>query len=771
MPEQRFDEDIARLLKTVAEHFNNEDKTTRERQVRNCRKLKLYWNNFSMTYWSETAHDYRIWGREAAALDGDQDYYDKPVNVFRAFLETIIAALSIQIPAIHCVPDDADNPNDLSTASAGDKIAELIYKHNNVIFIWLQALYIWSTEGLIAGYTYTKEDEKYGTYQIPKYKDEEVESYVCPNCGVRLPDDVMSDAILNAFQPDISDAELAEGIKAEGPVCTECGQLLDPNLQKTKLVVPKFIGMTTKPKSRVCLEVYGNLYVKIANYAKKQEDTPYLIHSCETHYSGPLSKYKRLRDEKKIAKGGGFPGDPYEQTARLNTQYAGDMPDENVTVTTAWLRPQAFEILEDNQYEKLMKEFPIGAKVVMVNEIVADYESEALDDAWTLTKNPLSDYLNHNPSGELLTNIQDILNDLISLTLQTIEHGIAQTFADPAVVDFNAQRQIEAMPGTLSPTKPTAGTRNIGESFFSVKQANLSPEVFTFYNILQELGQFVSGALPSIFGGQLGSGSSRTAQEYETSKNMALQRLQTPWKMLTVWWKEMFGKAIPAYMKEVKEDERYVKKDKLGNFVNTYIRKAELDGKIGDIELEPDDKMPVTDEQMADMVMQLMNLNNQQVMTALMDPENLPYLRKAIKMPQFKLPGEDDRMKQYEEISQLINESPNVRPPSPEEIQQAQTTMQELQPQYQSSVQIDPDIDNHGIEASICRTWLISPAGRLAKIENPEGYMNIMLHMKEHLQQIQNQMMGQALPAIPTQTTSAPAENTSGANNARPATV
>src|SRR5207244_9792268 len=152
----------------------------------------------------------------------------------------------------------------------------------------------------------------------------------------------------------------------------------------------------------------------------------------------------------------------------------------------------------------------------------------------------------------------------------------------------------EAMHGTLSPTKQQGGARSIGDSFYSVKQASLSPEVFNFYKIIQELGQFVSGALPSIFGGQLGSGSSRTAQEYTTSRSMALQRLQTPWKMLTIWWKEIFSKAIPLYMKLVKEDERFAQKDKLGNFVNTYIRKAELDGKIGDIELEPDEKLPIT---------------------------------------------------------------------------------------------------------------------------------------------------------------------------------
>src|SRR4029077_6115185 len=129
----QLDDHICSLLKTVVDHFDKEDRVTRERQIRHWRRQKLYWNNFSQIYWSEVAHDYRIYGRDTTfGADTDQDYYDRPINVYRAFLETIIAALSVQIPAITCVPDDADNPLDLSTAKAGDKISELIYKHNNV---------------------------------------------------------------------------------------------------------------------------------------------------------------------------------------------------------------------------------------------------------------------------------------------------------------------------------------------------------------------------------------------------------------------------------------------------------------------------------------------------------------------------------------------------------------------------------------------------------------------------------------------------------------
>lgn len=744
-----LESDICDLLQSVTEYFTEEDRSTRERQLRHMRRLKLYWNNFSQIYWSEKANDYKIFSRDINSQDTDQDYYDKPVNVFKAFLETIIAALSIQIPAVSCVPDDADSPLDISTAKAGDKISELIYKHNDVIFVWLHALYIYCTEIIIAAHHYPKADESYGTYDKPKMGEEEVEGYVCPTCGTKQPDELFSEEELAKFNPDDEDAELNAEIQEHGPVCIECGIQLDKNLQKSKLMIPKLIGVTKEPKTRICIETYGGLYVKVANYAKDQAGTPYLIFCQEIHFSTALEMYPTLWE--KIPQGGwntSGPDDPYEQYGRLNTQYRGEYPEGNVTIKKAWLRPCAFNILPEEDSKRLHKKFPNGAKVVMINNVCVDFENESLDDNWTLTQNPMADYLTHEPLGELLTNIQDIVNDLISLTLQTIEHGMGQTFADPAVVNFNAQRQIEAQPGTLSPTKPVPGAKNISDSFHTLQTASLSPEVFSFYKIIQELGQFVSGALPSIFGGGQGAGSSRTASEYAMSKGMAMQRLQTPYRMLTIWWKKIFGKVIPMYMKNMVEDERMVEKNDMGKFVNVFLRKAEMDGKIGSIELESDDKLPITDEQQADIIMQLMNLNNEEVTSALMDPENLPYISKIIKIPSFRLPGQEDRQKQYEEIDELINAAPiPIDPQSQALYEQAKATghPDAVQPQEQPSVEVDPDVDNHQVEAAICKSWLIGPAGRLAKVENPNGYKNVLLHMKAHLTIVAQQMQVQQL--------------------------
>src|SRR6266850_1876382 len=139
-------DEIQRLLKTVADHFDQEDRMARERQIRTWRRLKLMWEGFQRTWYSEVAHDWRIYDAASISGDTDQSYYDKPINVFRAYLESIIAALSVTVPPVKCYPDDADNTLDLSTAKAGDKIAKLVYRHNDVSLLWLHALFIYCTE-------------------------------------------------------------------------------------------------------------------------------------------------------------------------------------------------------------------------------------------------------------------------------------------------------------------------------------------------------------------------------------------------------------------------------------------------------------------------------------------------------------------------------------------------------------------------------------------------------------------------------------------------
>jgi hypothetical protein len=747
----KIPDDIQKLLGSIRDVFDLEDQSSRQQQIRVWRKLKFYWNNITKIYFSEVAHDWRI-PDNTVNEQLDQSFYDKPMNVFRALLESIIAALSVTVPSIQCAPDDADNPLDLSTAKAGNKIAELVFKHNNAPLLWIHALYIYCTEGLIAAYAYPKEDEKYGTTEEEEYENIEdtVTRNICPVCQEQISDEALARKEMDEFMPDDDDAVLHNMINNGKIPCANCSSLVDPELRTETLLVRRLVGITKKAKTRQCIEVYGGLNVKVPNYARTQEEVPVLRYSYELHYSEAIEKYPHLREKiggkTKLNSGGSGANDFYERWGRLSTQYGAEYPVNTVTINSHWMRPCSFNVLgTKEETDQLKKLYPDGCKVVWVNDLFATAENESLDDCWTLTKNPLSDYLHHDPLGSLLVSVQDITNDIVSLTLQTMEHGIPQTFADPGVVNFKQYNQTEAAPGMIYPTKPISG-KKVSDGFYEVKTASLSAEVLPFAQKILETGQMVSGALPSLFGGAAPN-SSKTAAQYSMSRAQALQRLQTQWKMLTMWWKDIFGKVIPMYIKMMQDDEKFTEKDEMGNFVNVFIRKAETQGKIGSIELEGSEQLPVTWAQKKDVLMQLMQAGNPEIMAALLSPENIPLIKLAVGMDDFVIPGEDDRQKQYEEIQLLLATEPIIMPGEIDPMTGIMGPEQEL-----PSVDVDPTVDNNGIEADICRRWAVGDAGRQAKQENPKGYKNVLLHLKRHsdlLQAMQAMATMQGAPGQP----------------------
>lgn len=769
---KRPSEEVQRLLKTIYDDCVAEDISVRERQIRQWRRLKLLWEGFQHIYYSEVAHDWRVWDFEQDE-NSNQDAYDKPVNVFKAYLESIIAALSITVPSIKCYPDDADNTLDLATAKAGDKISQLIYRHNDVSLLWLHALFVFSTEGMTACYSYADEDKKYGTYQEKSYDDVEETHQIskCPLCNHTIDDNVVppgtpippqvpnqipnqipgtSPAPIPGQIPGQIPGEIPNQIPEnstdefdpQGDVCPACGQLMVPQVNQETFVVSRLVGITDLPKSRMCMEVYGGLYVKIPNYVKCQSEAPYLIFSKECDYSMIVEEYQHLHGKfgkefrKKLNSGNQVEGaySQYEQWGRLSPQYQGEYPINVVTVNHAWIRPAKFNILPNEaDVSQLKKLYPNGVKVTFVNDEFASACNEDLDDHWTLSYQPLSDFLHFDPPGQGLVSIQEITNDLISLILQTIEHGISQTFADPAVLGFKAYGETEVTPGGIFPATPKSG-KSLSDGFHDLKTATLSQEVMPFQQSIQSMAQLTSGALPSLFGGQM-SGGGETASQYSMSRAQAQQRLQNTWKMFTVWWKTIFGKVVPMYIKTVKEDERDVQKDIDGNFVNILIKKAELEGKIGKVELEGSETLPQTWSQIKDTIEKLMINPNEVIQKMLSAPENLSLVHDALGLVDFYIPGEDDIIKQYDEIKLLLNSSPL---PNPEFNPADPTSMPET-----PSVEVDVTFDNHIVEFEICRKWIVSEAGRQTKTDNEEGYRNVLLHGKLHFMQLQQMQQAQ----------------------------
>src|SRR4030095_6281298 len=117
------------------------------------------------------------------------------------------------------------------------------------------------------------------------------------------------------------------------------------------------------------------------------------------------------------------------------------------TVQEVWFRPWALNILNSETFkgvevggdsqeqinpetgepfttsEILQQSYPKGIRLVLVNGEYAEHHEESLDDHWTISHNPLYRYLICKSIGSSIIPIQDLTNDNIAITEETIEHS------------------------------------------------------------------------------------------------------------------------------------------------------------------------------------------------------------------------------------------------------------------------------------------------------------------------------------------------------------
>src|SRR5215475_7317141 len=457
---------------------------------------------------------------------------------------------------------------------------------------------------MVAAYNYTHEDEDYGTVDVREEHDEMVDGIqkVCPNCGTVLMEqekpisEDLSETEKDEFDPDDDDIKLHDYLNNDKLLCPTCLVDIDPELKEDKIVVTRITGVTRQPKSRQCIIVEGGLYVRVPNWARDQKDCPYVGYDRETHYSNLFEEFPEFADEmeelgRAITDTDG--NQLYERWGRLNPQYRGDDSLNTPTLRKRWIRKSTFWCVKDDDMRKrLCKKFPDGAYICFINEQFVAAYNENLDDHWTILFNPMSNYVTYDAIGTLVTAVQEITVNLISLENQCIEHSVPTTFFNPKFLNSEQYRNTEIAPGALYPTKTVGENRNISDGFHTIQAATVSPELAPFGERINSLGQFVSGALPQIYGGSSG-GSSRTASQYAMQRNGAQVRLSSlTGRNVNFFWRKLWSKVIPAYMKNMLEDERIVKSVGIDSFEQTIIKKAQMDGKIGNYELEAPEGLP-----------------------------------------------------------------------------------------------------------------------------------------------------------------------------------
>lgn len=687
-PTKEIPEDIQEAFHFLVNKYEREDSWVRKQQIKLWKKNAEFWHGIQYIFWSESRQDWLLpietrWFQEDEGREGvEGPFYDFVINIFRSHGESIISALAAQVPAVRFPPDDAEDDDDLLTSKTYAKIADLIQRHNSVRNLMLQSFLIAWNQGNVYWYHAPKSDKAFGITHIENYK----KILRCPNCGWEGP------------------VEDEEDIEIEG--LHRCPQCSFP-LEATTVLD----SIQESPKSRVLIEPYGGLHVKTGFWARDLKDSSYLI--LQHDRPKPLMKfiYPWIADKIDMTESDMH---MYERMGRTPSSFTSfNRADDNMDLVThrqVWLRPWTYEGLPPDKEEtkkKLYKKYPNGAYIAEVGKIFADADDQDMDKYWSFYKPGLADYLHADALGQPLIPVQELRNIVINLSAETVEQSIGSFFADPDVLNFGVYAKHEARPGYIYPARPRPG-QALDQSFFETGRATLAKEVGAFLSQLDKDGQFTVGDYPSLYGGP-GEVASRTLGEYQQSRVQALQRLSIAWVLFVNSWAKLIEKCVHLYVENLIEDEKFVVPDpnKKDNYINVWIRKADMTGHVGEVEPIGADSFPMSVPQKQGLFYQLLQLNNQFINQALFDPQNRRIIADLVGFTDLYIPGEEQQIKQASEIGDMLRGTP---------------------------VPTDPLVDDAVIHIEGCRNFLASERGMELKKLSPQLYQLIEGHLQEHLQ-------------------------------------
>jgi hypothetical protein len=761
-PENPY-EDIGLLISNLVVQIDTQERPTREVLIKIWKYLELLWTGIANFYWNSTTNQWQPITYDdirhlSDSSDIDPSLLNKTINMLRPYGESILGVLTTDTPRVKFFPEDADQIDDINTAKAYSNIERKIQQDVFIKQILAKIIKYLLTGGFSAVYNYTHTSEEYGTKEEPTYNSKKfrITNYSCANCGnlihsnrealgEELGEELGEDTLDNAQGVELGLSETIgepldderertelEEVPTEGPeieevTCPNCSLFAPPvqDFEEEEVLEPGPPRII--PKSRQNIEVFGPLNVKIPTKASKKSEILWCILEEEIHEARAKSLYPNYKDK---IKPGSHTDLAYDRWARSQYENMGELNQYYVTIRKVWLRPDAYYILPEDQCEKLKNLFPHGLLAVFSTDTFLFAEASVMDDHWTFSRNPVYERIYGDPLLKAAIPLQEAANDLFQLELETVKYSIPQTFADPLHFDFEAYSKSKAQPGLIYPIKTGPGGRPISDIFYETRTAQLPKEVEVLEDKINNLFQFILGTFPSIFGGE--AQGSKTLGEYEQSRAQALQRLNiNPWDIVVNMYAEFMSKSVKHYAEDLLEDERFVEQ-KGNNFINVWIRKADLQGKIGAVRPEVVQQFPTSWGQKKAAILEMLSMNNPMINNILFHPENIHILALYLSIEQLYIPGDDQRNKQLSELKGLVGGMPLVDPNTGEPIS--------------SSVPVEMEVDDHQIHSSVLEAFICSEAGQSLKEFNPEAYANCLMHLQEHKMILQQQQMAIPVP-------------------------
>lgn len=737
-PQLILPDESAKMLTDILDRRLEADRDLRYRYLADWQRNHMYWDGQQDVYWDA---DHGRWRTVSEGIEDYSEYLEDSqqeeggaINFYRARGESIIAAMTTDIPKTVFFPDNAESPEDVQTSKVYTKAAELLQVQNKSEEQDIEISTAMWLFGKAYGYTYGEINDQFGEDRV--VTEEEVpETYSamrCETCGYEKEDDSSPETAVTMEEDD----------------CPTCGGL-EPFRQVEQERTVTREAFKDVPATRQVVRICNPVECNVAPWAKNLARSPYIVLSERMDVSQARAMWPKYA--KKITETDDIEGMTEFESGYLMPDGVVDTPRGTALIRHVWLRPWTFdpvgesgddeyapETLEEGNEDPegsardLLQRFPEGVYCLYCGNELVFARPENPDKHWDETINPLEPRGLPTSLGEQFIKIQNMLSENIGLMRDSIKYSVPITFAESGVLDLDKFREAEVRPGDYF-NVTQLGEKPVANSFYSERAGQTPRDTKGFIEYLDQSGQTVVADHPSIHGGQ-GAGS-KTFGEYRMAQHQAMQRIRIPWRAVGIFKSDIYGKAVSQYLDYLVQnnvEKNFVKRED-GEFINVWINAVAATGKVGRVHPESSEAFPLNNAQKRDTLLEMANIPAFEGI--LLDPTNAQTIERLMGVSELRIPGSADRDWQMREIKLLIETPAPVSPDGQEGIDPA-TGM--------PASSLPPDqTDDHELHAQVIEDWCKSEKGWDVKFNNPQGWANVQAHWLEHTQYIAQQQMAE----------------------------
>lgn len=483
-------------------------------------------------------------------------------------------------------------------------------------------------------------------------------------------------------------------------------------------------GVQSYDNGDVELHLYTVLEVEHPYMVKSLDECPYL--KCEVMRSkwdllaayagddptkpGPLEQY---RD-----------GEPPDDDANASSNTAAEARESVATPSGTgrqkrkdqwrfreyWFDPFLYEAVADPAARRIFKtQYADGLYMAKVGSVTVKIDNKKLTDEWAVCRTGRGEKIVEDAISSDAVPYQRALDDLVNMAQETVLRAIAQTIVDSQLIDREAMKSKEPIPGELILTAlPVDG--DISKRVYQIPGARVSDQLAPLTEQIRAFWQDNTGIRPELSGG---GAPTQTYREAKQRKDQALMQLSPQAQEMQYFWQHVGENGVKM---RAKFGSGTIKSSRPGAYgaETDVVDMAQL--QTGGWHCEADDNFPMSSADRFDKMWALLKEFPPEVQQQLsiMDPINLEQTLELLQIPGYESVVEDHKRKTLADVSQLLAAQPVDGPPGPDG-----------QPgPKQSSLPVDP-YDNHDFVSKFVQVWMVSKTGQKEKNTRPQGFANV----------------------------------------------